>query len=88
MAGEQLLPATRRALVHRVAVGQADGRSPSLAAAVLRSGRMAWRMPPLTLLDRPVMSTGRKLVMSAMWLYLAMTMILVIVHLADIALTH
>jgi CubicO group peptidase (beta-lactamase class C family) len=40
--GEELLPATRRALMHRVAVGQADGRAPSLTAAVLRSGRMAW----------------------------------------------
>jgi CubicO group peptidase (beta-lactamase class C family) len=40
--GDELLPATRRALMHRVAVGQADGRAPSLAAAVSRSGRMAW----------------------------------------------
>src|SRR5580658_8948814 len=29
-----------------------------------RTGRASWRMPPLTLLDRPVLSTGRKLAMS------------------------
>ena len=37
-----LLPATRRALTHRVAVGQAEGRTPSLAAAVVRDGGQAW----------------------------------------------
>ncbi|HEY2575849.1 MAG TPA: serine hydrolase domain-containing protein [Streptosporangiaceae bacterium] len=40
--GEELLPATRRALMHRVAAGQADGRAPSMTGAVLRSGQMAW----------------------------------------------
>jgi CubicO group peptidase (beta-lactamase class C family) len=37
-----LLPATRRALTHRVAVGQAEGRTPTLAAAVVRDGGQAW----------------------------------------------
>jgi CubicO group peptidase (beta-lactamase class C family) len=37
-----LLPATRRALIHRVAVGQAQGRTPSLAGAVVRDGRQVW----------------------------------------------
>ena len=37
-----LLSATRRALTHRVAVGQAEGRTPSLAAAVVRDGGQAW----------------------------------------------
>ena len=37
-----LLPATRRALTHRVAVGQAEGRTPSLSAAVVRDGGQAW----------------------------------------------
>jgi CubicO group peptidase (beta-lactamase class C family) len=40
--GDELLPATRRALTHRVAVGQADGRAPSLTGAVVRDGRLAW----------------------------------------------
>ena len=37
-----LLPATRRVLTHRVAAGQAEGRTPSLAAAVVRDGGQAW----------------------------------------------
>lgn len=40
-AGE-LLPATRRALSHRVAAGQAEGRTPSLTGAVMRDGRQVW----------------------------------------------
>jgi len=37
-----LLPATRRALLRRVAVGQAEGRAPSLVGAVVRDGGQAW----------------------------------------------
>ncbi|MGW3289564.1 serine hydrolase domain-containing protein [Streptomyces sp. NPDC001002] len=39
---EELLPATRRALLHRIAVAQAEGRTPSLVAAVVRDGRAVW----------------------------------------------
>ncbi|MGC9498087.1 serine hydrolase domain-containing protein [Streptomyces sp. WG7] len=39
---EELLPATRRALLHRIAVAQAEGRTPSLVAAVVRDGRTVW----------------------------------------------
>jgi CubicO group peptidase (beta-lactamase class C family) len=39
---EELLPATRRALLHRIAVAQSEGRAPSLVAAVVRSGRTVW----------------------------------------------
>ncbi|QFZ75385.1 serine hydrolase [Streptomyces fagopyri] len=39
---EELLPATRRALSHRIAVAQADGRAPSLVAAVVRGGQTVW----------------------------------------------
>jgi len=53
-----------------------------------RTGRSGWRMPPLTLLDRPVMSTGRKLGMSALRLYLAVAMILVIVRIVELAAVH
>ncbi|MFE9423660.1 serine hydrolase domain-containing protein [Kitasatospora sp. NPDC006697] len=38
----ELLPETRRALLHRVAVGQAEGRTPSMLAAVLRGGQPVW----------------------------------------------
>lgn len=39
---DSLLPSTRRALLHRIARAQAEGRAPSLAAAVQREGRVAW----------------------------------------------
>ncbi|AQT73355.1 MULTISPECIES: serine hydrolase domain-containing protein [unclassified Streptomyces] len=38
----ELLPATRRALRHRIAVAQSTGRAPSVAAAVLRGGEVVW----------------------------------------------
>lgn len=40
--GGELLSGTRRALLHRVAVGQRDGRTPSLVGAVVRDGAMVW----------------------------------------------
>ncbi|MGV9424106.1 serine hydrolase domain-containing protein [Streptomyces sp. NPDC003656] len=40
---EELLPGTRRALLHRIAVAQAEGRAPSLVAAVVRGGRVVWQ---------------------------------------------
>jgi CubicO group peptidase (beta-lactamase class C family) len=39
---EELLPSTRRALLHRIAVAQAEGRAPSLVAAVVRGGWTVW----------------------------------------------
>ncbi len=39
---EELLPGTRRALLHRLAEGQARGRTPSLVGAVVREGRAVW----------------------------------------------
>jgi CubicO group peptidase (beta-lactamase class C family) len=38
----ELLPATRRALSHRIAVAQSEGRAPSLVAAVVRDGQTVW----------------------------------------------
>jgi Mn2+/Fe2+ NRAMP family transporter len=64
-------------------------RAGGLAAPpVDRTGRDGWRMPPLALLERPVMSTGRKTGMSALRLYLAVAMILVIVRIVQLALGH
>lgn len=37
-----LLPSTERALLHRVAVAQSEGRSPSFVGAVARDGVMVW----------------------------------------------
>ncbi|MEV7995359.1 serine hydrolase domain-containing protein [Streptomyces sp. NPDC086077] len=39
---EELLPGTRRALLHRLAVAQSEGRAPSMVAAVVRDGRAVW----------------------------------------------
>ncbi|MEU8677388.1 serine hydrolase domain-containing protein [Streptomyces sp. NPDC048560] len=39
---EELLPGTRRALLHRIATAQAEGRTPSFVAAVQREGRTVW----------------------------------------------
>ncbi|MEV5593457.1 serine hydrolase domain-containing protein [Streptomyces sp. NPDC052496] len=36
------MPETRRALLRRLAVGQAEGRAPSLTGAVIRGGKVAW----------------------------------------------
>ncbi|MEU5165066.1 MULTISPECIES: serine hydrolase domain-containing protein [Streptomyces] len=41
-SSEVLLPSTRRALLHRVATAQSQGRAPSLVAAVQRDGQVAW----------------------------------------------
>jgi CubicO group peptidase (beta-lactamase class C family) len=41
-SSSSLLPATCRALTHRIAVGQAEGRTPSLVGAVARDGGQAW----------------------------------------------
>ncbi|WP_370413801.1 serine hydrolase domain-containing protein [Streptomyces fradiae] len=39
---EALLPTTERALLHRVAVAQSEGRAPSFAAGVARDGAVVW----------------------------------------------
>ncbi|MBO1336765.1 serine hydrolase [Streptomyces sp. VRA16 Mangrove soil] len=39
---KELLPTTRRALLHRIAVAQSEGRAPSLVAAVARDGELVW----------------------------------------------
>ena len=41
-AVEPLLPGTRRALLHRLATEQTEGRTPSLVAAVVRDGEVVW----------------------------------------------
>ncbi|WP_371501837.1 beta-lactamase family protein [Kitasatospora sp. NBC_00374] len=38
----ELLPGTRRALLHRLATAQAEGRTPSMLGAVVRDGRPVW----------------------------------------------
>ncbi|MFD9904758.1 serine hydrolase domain-containing protein [Streptomyces sp. NPDC059063] len=42
MTNAELLPATRRALTHRIATAQTEGRAPSLVATVVRGGETVW----------------------------------------------
>ena len=51
-----------------------------------RKNRESWRMPPLAMLAPAQMSVGRRVAMSAMWIYLGLAIILVIVRVAQIAL--
>jgi NRAMP (natural resistance-associated macrophage protein)-like metal ion transporter len=44
-----------------------------------------WTMPPLTLLGRPQWSTGRKVAMLAMWGYLVLSVILLVVKAVQLA---
>jgi Mn2+/Fe2+ NRAMP family transporter len=62
--------------------GSAGSRGTDSAA------RDSWRMPPLALLQRPVMSTGRKIGMSALRIYLAVAMVLVILKIVELAIGH
>jgi Mn2+/Fe2+ NRAMP family transporter len=72
-----------------LAAGYAFARShlgPRAAAVpVDRTGRQDWRMPPLDQLERPVMSTGNKIGVAALRLYLLVAMVLVIVKIVQMA---
>jgi len=70
------------ALTRRLRAGALAG------VPVDRTGRESWRTPPLAMLRRPAMSPGRKIGMSALRLYLAVAMILVIVRIVELAVGH
>jgi Mn2+/Fe2+ NRAMP family transporter len=72
-----------------LAAGYAIARRRTVATGPIdRAGKDAWRMPPLAELSVPVFSTGRKIGMAALRLYLAVAMILVIVKIVQVALGH
>ncbi len=50
-----------------------------------RRDRETWRMPPLNMLSRPVMSTGRRIGLTILRSYLAIAMVLVIVRIIQMA---
>jgi Mn2+/Fe2+ NRAMP family transporter len=63
--------------------------SGTLTVAIIESeGRDNWRMPPLATLATPVLSTARKVGLSALRTYLAIAMILVIVKIVQVAIGH
>jgi hypothetical protein len=53
-----------------------------------RASRDNWRMPPLAVLSKPVMSRGRKVGLTVLRSYLAIAMVLVVVKLVQVALAH
>ena len=53
-----------------------------------RRDRETWRMPPLNMLSKPVMSTARKIGLTILRSYLAIAMVLVIVRLVQMAIGH
>ncbi|MDY7526321.1 MULTISPECIES: Nramp family divalent metal transporter [unclassified Cryobacterium] len=52
------------------------------------SQRLRWRMPPLTLLARPELSTGRTIGLGVLRAYLILAMVLVVVRVIQLALGH
>jgi NRAMP (natural resistance-associated macrophage protein)-like metal ion transporter len=68
--------------------GAGAGAGAGVRAAADPAERDSWRMPPLALLRRPVMSAGRKIGMSALRIYLAVAMVLVIIKIAQLAIGH
>ena len=88
----------RRASARRAALvpGSADvrvavvrgGAVPAARQSEERDNRENWRMPPLAMLAPAPMSLARRVGMSAMYVYLGVALILVIVRVAQIALGH
>ena len=76
------------ALARRLRAGRALAGSPSGSVPADPAERDSWRMPPLALLRRPAMSAGRKIGMSALRLYLAVAIVLVIVKIVQLAVAH
>jgi NRAMP (natural resistance-associated macrophage protein)-like metal ion transporter len=75
-------------LVAGYAVSRRARAGVTAASAADRLTRENWRMPPLHLLQRPMMSTGRKIGMGALRLYLGVAMILVIIKIVELAIGH
>jgi len=53
-----------------------------------RRDRETWRMPPLNMLSKPVMSAGRKLTLTVLGSYMAIAMVLVIVRIIQLAIAN
>jgi hypothetical protein len=50
-----------------------------------RHDRETWRMPPLNMLSKPVMSVGRKVTLTVLGSYMAIAMVLIIVRIVQLA---
>ena len=78
------------AVAAMAAGGWALVRSPRAHSSVEvdRRDRDTWRMPPLNMLSKPIMSAGRKAGLAVLRGYLAIAMILVIVRIIQMAIGH
>ena len=80
--GGLLMLVRRRRIRVALAVAPGSGFVPGLS----RADRDDWRMPPLSELTAPVLSRGRKLGLTALWVYLLIALVMVIVKVVLIAL--
>ncbi|MGN6795330.1 MAG: NRAMP family divalent metal transporter [Streptosporangiaceae bacterium] len=80
------LPAMRGASLRNAVVR--GGAVPAARRSEERENRENWRMPPLAMLAPAPMSLARRIGMSAMYVYLGVAIILVVVRVAEIALGH
>jgi hypothetical protein len=89
-APKAAVPAARRSAVPaaRRSEERANREQSRRSREQSRRSRENWRMPPLAMLAPAPMSLARRIGMSAMYVYLAAAIILVIVRVAEIALGH
>jgi Mn2+/Fe2+ NRAMP family transporter len=91
LTGRQILVIFLGCMVVSVAVGGWTlTRSLQVRSSVEvdRRDRESWRMPPLNMLSKPVMSAGRKVALTILGAYLAVAEILVIVRIVQMAVGH
>ena len=91
ITGRQIVGIMLGCAVASVAAGGwvlARARRSHSSVEVDRSERDTWRMPPLNMLSKPILSTGRKVGLAALRSYLAIAMILVIVKIVQVAVGH
>jgi NRAMP (natural resistance-associated macrophage protein)-like metal ion transporter len=67
---------------------RASRPAPPLAEGPEAPRRETWRMPPLALLGRPVWSRGRRAAMFAMWVYLALAVVMLLVKTVQLGIGH
>ncbi|HEX4087745.1 MAG TPA: NRAMP family divalent metal transporter [Trebonia sp.] len=73
-------------LVRRYRIRAAAGPAGRPDPGVSRADRLSWRMPPLAELGAPVVSRGRRIGLTALWAYLLIALVMVIVKVVLIAL--
>ena len=91
ISGRQIVDIVLGCAVASVAAGGwvlARSRRAHSSVQVDRRDRDIWRMPPLNMLSKPIMSAGRKAGLAALRTYLAIAMVLVIVRIIQMAMGH